>query len=212
MSKICDMLCRIIGEHDSYIKRMFSSKAKQLGIGVHNSSESMRRLEILTYEMDEKSNDLKSHEMLLGIATDYLNSPIWGKDIHSNFVFMNLACADKILKMTVDEALRAHDDDYELNPLEVVCMHSDRLVQDTMKTHRFFEHATFDDGTDLWLDTTKSPWLIDGELVGTVGVGKDISAYVPDDVRKECAESGYIEIDVDLMYNKNDIRGIVCNE
>ncbi len=125
---------------------------------------------------------------------------------------MNLACADKILKTTVDDALRAHDDDYELNPLEVVCMHSDRLVQDTMRTHRFFEHATFEDGTDLWLDTTKSPWLIDGKLVGTVGVGKDISGYVPDDVRKECAESGYIEIDVDLMYNKDDIRGIVCNE
>lgn len=211
MSKICDMLCSIIEGYDSDIKRIFSHKSEHLRVGSYNDSESMKRLEILTYEMNANSTDLRSHEMLLGIATDYLNSPIWGKDTDSNFVFMNLACADKILKTTVDEALRVHDDDYELNPLEVVCMHSDRLVQDTMKTHRFFEHATFDDGSCLWLDTTKSPWLIDGELVGTVGVGKDISAYVPDDVKKGYAESGYIEIDVDLMYNQDDIRGIVCN-
>lgn len=211
MSKICDMLCSIIEGHDSYIKRTFFRKSEQPKDGTYNDSESMKRLEILTSEMKENSNNLKSHEMLLGIATDYLNSPIWGKDIDSKFVFMNIACADKILKSTVEDALRARDDDYELNPLETVCMHSDRLVQDTMKTHRFFEHATFVDGSCLWLDTTKSPWLIDSELVGTVGVGKDITAFVPDDVKKKCAESGYIEIDVDLMYNKDDIMEIACN-
>lgn len=210
MNKMCDMLCSAIEGNDSYIKRMFSRKSEQLGFGSYNDSESMKRLEILTEEMSVKSHELRSHEMLLSIATDYLDSPVWGKDVYSNFVFMNLACADKILKTTVDDALRAHDDDYELNPLEVVCMHSDRLVQGTMKTHRFFEHATFDDGSDLWLDTTKSPWLIDGKLVGTVGVGKDITAHVPGDVRESCRESGYIEIDVDLMYNANDIREIAC--
>ena len=210
MSKICDMLCSVMGGEDSYIKRTFSRKSEQLGVGSYNDSESMKRLEILTYEMNANSTDLRSHEMLLGIATDYLNSPIWGKDTDSNFVFMNDACATKILKKPVVDALRPLPDDYELNPLEVVCMHSDMLVQDTMKTHRFFEHATFDDGSDLWLDTTKSPWLIDGKLVGTVGVGKDITVYVPDDVRESCRESGYIEIDVDLMYNANDIREIAC--
>lgn len=209
-NSVCDILCSVLHGEGSLIHRAFSNKSKQLRDAVDGNNESMRRLEILTEEMSVKSNELRSHEMLLSIATDHLDSPVWGKDTDSNFVFMNLACAEKILKTTVDDALSTPGDDYELNPLEFVCMQSDRLVQDTMKTHRFFEHAIFEDGSDLWLDTTKSPWLIDGELVGTVGVGKDITEYIPDDVREGCRESGYIEINVDLMYNVNDIREIVC--
>lgn len=208
--KICDVVCGIFGAKDRPVRDAFSAKAGELRCDVDSNNEAMKRLEILTEEMSVKSSMLKSHEMLLGIATDSLDSSVWGKDVDSNFVFMNLACADNILKTTVEEALSAKDDDYEMNPLEIVCMESDRLVQDTMKTHRFFEHAIFEDGSDLWLDTTKSPWLIDGKLVGTVGIGKDITEYVPDDVRKDCRENGYIEIEVDLMYNINDIREIAC--
>ena len=134
---------------------------------------------------------------------------MWGKDTDSNFVFMNDACATKILKKPVVDALRPLPDDYELNPLEVVCMHSDQLVQATMKTHRFFEHARFDDGTDLWLDTTKSPWLIDGELVGTVGMGRCITDYVPKYIKEKYKEPGYFEIGVDAMYNTADIAKLI---
>ena len=173
-------------------------------------NEYMTRLEILTEEMSVKSNDIRSHEMLLKIAADSLDSSIWGKDTDHNFVFMNAACATKICKATLEDALRVPEIGHTMTPIEEVCLESDTLVHDTMKTHRFFEHARFDDGSDIWLDTTKSPWLVDKTLVGTVGMGRDITEYVPEDVRKNCDSSGYIEIDVDLMYNVNDIREIVC--
>ena len=172
---------------------------------IKESRESINRLEIITEELILHGNEIKSHEKLLTIATDNLDSPIWGKDTNNNFVFMNDACAKKILNTTVANALIPRDPEHEMTPIEIVCMNSDNLVQDTMKTHRFFEHAVFDDGSDIWLDTTKSPWVLDGELVGTVGVGKDITQYVPDDVRRLYRDNNAVEIDIDLMYNANDI-------
>lgn len=204
----CSRLCSIVRGESSISKKAISESMNRLGDDLRNGREAIQRLEILTEEITKESSDAKSHEKLLTIAADNLDSPIWGKDIHHNFVFMNDACARKIIGKSVEDALVPNDENYVMNPIENVCMLSDMLVQDTMKTHRFFEHAVLDDGSSIWLDTTKSPWVLDDKLVGTVGVGKDITKYVPDDVKAFCRNNDYIEIEIDLMYNKDDIRKI----
>lgn len=203
-----EVIRRMIRGEGSFIRKLLYRDMHLLEGSIKESRESISRLEIMNEEMLLHENDIKSHEKLLTIATDNLDSPIWGKDINSNFVFMNDACARKIMGKSVADALVPNDENYVMNTIEKVCMDSDTLVQDTMKTHRFFEHAILNDGNSIWLDTTKSPWVLDGVLVGTVGVGKDITQYVPDDVKAFCRNSDYIEIEVDLMYNKDDIRKI----
>jgi PAS domain S-box-containing protein len=171
--------------------------------------ESLERLKDLTDEITTKEQEIRSREKMMRMATNDLNIAIWGKDTKSHFVFMNRACAEKILRTTPEAALNHPDDDFRHDELAHVCMTSDKVVQETMETHRFFEHATYKDGEYLWLDTTKSPWIVDEKLIGTVGSGRDITKFVPEDIKKKYKESGWIEIPVDSMYAKRDIRKLV---
>lgn len=205
IDKVCSTLCDILSGGDSLISRTFHIKSLEIRECLLSYDESMKRLEILTEEMSVESIEIRSHEKLLTIAANNLDSPIWGKDIDSNFIFMNDSCAKKICKTSVEDALKIPDADYVMSPIERVCRDSDQLVHDTMKTHRFFEHARFDDGTDIFLDTTKSPWLVDSELIGTVGIGQCITEYISKEIRDKYFKSGYVEIAVDLLYNSDDI-------
>jgi PAS domain-containing protein len=171
--------------------------------------ESLERLKDLAEEITTKEKEIRSHENMLHIATNNLNIAIWGKDIKNHFVFMNSTCAEKILRTTIEAALNPPDDDSRHDELAQVCMTSDKVVQETMETHRFFKHATYKDGRCLWLDTTKSPWIVDGKLIGTVGSGVDITKFVPEDIKKKYKEPGWIEIPVDSIYAKRDIRKLV---
>ena len=204
---ICAKICSLLGRGDYVIRTMFRNKSLQ--IASENDNETMKRLEILTAEMSAKDEYVMSHEMLLSIAADNLDAPIWGKDTEGNFVFMNVACANRILKTTVADAMAPKDPGYVRNPIETVCFDSDMLVLETKKTHRFFEHARSEDGSDMWLDTTKSPWISNSELIGTVGFGSDVTTTIPEDVKEKYKESGYIEIAVDAIYNSDDIMQLI---
>lgn len=195
----------------SIVSKLFGHKSSEIAlrIGIRQSKESLLRLKILTHELNMKEYVGRSHENLLEIASDEMESPMWVKDLEGRFMFMNVACVMKILRTTPDAALHLTDEDFENDALAQVCKSSDQVVIDTVKTHRAIEHARYADGSDLWVDTTKSPWIIDGELFGTVGFGRDITDYVPEDVREEFKESGFFEIPIDAMYNSDDIRELV---
>lgn len=175
---------------------------------MEGDSEAMIRLEILTEEMHVKSNEIKSHEMLLGIATDNLNCPMWIKDLEGRFIFMNVACIEKILRTTPDQALLLTDEDFEKDALAKVCTASDQVVLNTGRTNRAIEHARYDDGSDLWVDTTKSPWIVDGRMMGTVGFGREITDFVTEDVKEKYKKPGWFSIPIDLMYSPEDIAEI----
>ena len=197
----------------SLLRQWFLCKSSEISLrkGIAESKESLLRLELLTAELNAKEEKRIVHEKLLEIATDEIESPMWVKDLEGTFIFMNVACIVKILRTTPDEALNLTDEDFENDALAKVCVASDQIVISTMKTHRAIEHARYADGSDLWVDTTKSPWIIDGELFGTLGFGRDITDFVPEDVREDFKESGFFGIPVDLMYNSSDIRKLIEN-
>lgn len=195
----------------SKIFKLIPCRSPRISIAknIQESRESIQRLEIMAADLQAKEDKTKSHEKLLEIATDDLEEPMWGKDTESCFVFMNPACVNKILRTNMRNALNLTDEDFEHDALAQVCMKSDMIVQNTMRTHRQIEHARYADGTDLWLDTTKSPWIVNGELIGTVGTGRDITNSVPVDIREKYKEPGWIDIPVDLLYSSEDIRKLV---
>jgi len=187
---------------------LFGRPAKSPLIDIDLARDTLHRLEILTEEINAKEKDVQVREKLLRTLADDLEAPIWGKDTRGCFVFLNTACAKKILHSSVEEALSRTDEDFEHDALAQVCMNTDKIVELSLKTRRFIEHAVYENNNNVWLDTTKSPWFANGELVGTVGIGRDISDIVPDDVKDAHTNPGSIEIAVDLMYNSEDIRGL----
>lgn len=209
VDKICSAICSIMRWGRSPIGREFSNKAQQLRDSMEGDSEAMARLEILTEEMRVKSNEIKSHEMLLGIATDNLDCPVWIKDLEGRFIFMNISCIEKILRTTPDNALLLTDEDFENDALSKVCVESDQVVLKNGKTNRAIEHAMYDDGSDLWVDTTKSPYVIDGKLMGTVGFGREITGFVPKEIREKYKKPGWFSIPIDLIYCSKDIEGMI---
>ena len=188
----------------SLISRLFFFKGAKLNIEA--SKEAIRELERLTETTNARESEIRSCEEMLRTASDDMEYPMWGKNRDGRFVFLNTACAAMILKTPVQEALNQTDADLVHDALAQVCMYGDMVVMLSGASHRFIEHARYADGSDMWLDTVKSPWIIAGSLVGTVGVGRVITNVVPEDVREKYAEAGSIEIDINLMYNRNDIR------
>jgi len=209
VDRICIAICSIMMWGRSSIWREFSNKAQQLRDDTKCDSEAIKRLEILTEEMCVKSKEIKSHEMLLGIATNNLDCPMWIKDLDGRFIFMNVACIEKILRTTPDHALLLTDEDFENDALAKVCVESDQVVLNTGMTTRVIEHARYDDGSDMWVDTTKSPWIVDGRIMGTVGFGREITDFVTEDVKEKYKKPGWFSIPIDLMYIPEDIAEIV---
>lgn len=173
------------------------------------TKKSIDRLEILTLELEKGDIVLNEHEKLFTMATQDLEYPFWIKDLQSRFLFMNSACIKQILKTTSDAALLLTDSDFEYDALSLVCMETDKIVAKEERTYRGIEHARYSDGRDLWIDTTKSPLVMRGGIIGTVGLCRDITDQVPEDVREKYKESGWVEIPADLIYNSYDIENLL---
>lgn len=198
----------------SCLSWIFKSKSKDLDLkkGIDESRESLLRLEIMTLELNGKDGLAKSHEKLLEMSFD-LHEAIWGKSLDHRFMFMNILCAEKILRTSVENGLALTDEDFKNDALAQVCMESDDLVVEDGKTHRQIEYALYPDGKFLFVDTTKSPWKLDnGDIIGTIGFGKDISEQVPDKVKEKCKNAGWVEIDIDLLYSPDDIEELFESE
>ena len=188
----------------SFLSNLLHRKKHVAVIDIEEARISIKNLEILTENLVGTG-----HSSMFRIITDNLDTPIWGKDLDGKFIHVNKACAEKILRTTQDEALAMGDEEFKHDSLAYICMASDRDVRDSMQTMRFIEHARYPDGHDLWIDTTKSPMIVDGVLKGTVGTGRDITKSIDQSVRDEYAVAGRIEIGVDTEYCKEEIMKLI---
>ena len=194
----------------SLIHRLFSRKASEISLrkGIRESKESLLRLEVLTRKLNERSEEIQYNEDLLGTITKNIAAPIWAKDPSSRFVFVNKACCDLILHCTEEDALNMRDSDFEDNAFAQVCMSSDRLTEGRMATCRFIEHASTN-GEDMWIVSIKSPWIVAGKLIGTVGTADNITSIVPDDIKEKFRNGDFFEIGLDVALCSEKIREIV---
>jgi len=154
----------------------------------------IKHLEALTGRLDELEVASFNHFELLNLVVDTLDIAVWGKDKHGRFVFLNKVCADIILHSTVEAALNMVDKDFENDILAHVCARSDDAVMKSMTTRRFIEHAEYDTGP-MWLDVTKSPWVRNGNLIGTVGSGRNITQMISRDLMNAYRAPNSIEIE-----------------
>lgn len=170
---------------------------------------SLNRLEQLTREIEHRDSmirmrehDIQHLEQLIRNVTDNVEDSIWAKDIDNNFVFVNQACCDKILRCAMDDVFSMTDADFEKDSIAKACTVSDEITKKSMRTCRFIESAIYDDGCS-WFDVLKSPWFSKGQIIGTVGTARDITYLVPTDLECECKT---IEIPIDWKYSDVAIR------
>ena len=190
---------------------MFNKNKRKESISyeLDKSREGIDRLSELTNRLAIMEEDVCKHDGFIREIINNLDNPMWCKNIDGHFLFLNRAYATLVLKTTVSAALDLRDTDFKDNVLAKVCIESDRKVIETSETKRFIEHAQYSD-YDLWLDIIKSPLIMSGKLIGTVGSAKDITEIVSKDIKDSFVEAQSMELPLNFVYcikDKNTTRG-----
>ena len=159
----------------------------------NESIEYLKQLEKMTNELNEKDlnkvrDEFKNYNlynMILSI-TNSVPEMIWMKDINGRYQFANKQLSKGLYGIdNPDDCIGKTD--YELgeiakeNGLNVdfveKCIASDKLVLEKKELIQLQESGISSDGY-MYLDVSKTPFYENGELVGIVGVGKNITDTV----------------------------------
>ena len=133
---------------------------------------------------------------LVKLMANTLPDLVWAKDLEDKYIFANTAIREKLLKCRDGEVLEGKNDLYfavrernsgQRHTFGEICLNSDEIVKKTKKKGRFLEDGLVR-GKYLALDVHKAPMFDDqGELIGTVGAGRDVTADIK--VQKALEES-----------------------
>ncbi|MEO1953143.1 MAG: EAL domain-containing protein, partial [Campylobacterales bacterium] len=139
--------------------------------------------------MPFKIEDLKAHNSeLLKLLTSHLPDMLWVKDLNGKYIYVNQAICDGLLmakdtnepigKDDIFFALRereAHKEQADWHTFGELCFNSDQDVIDKNKAMKFEEWGNVK-GKLMYLEVYKAPFYDkDGNIIGTVGAGRDIT-------------------------------------
>ena len=128
--------------------------------------------------------ELEQEVNLLRLTCDNVPDLIWSKDLEGRFLFVNQTMCDKLIMCdSPDKALGKTDmffaeqqrkSGYE-HTFGESCVDSDSIIKGTKVRGRFLEDGLVSNKY-LALDVHKAPFLNkDGEMIGTVGCGRDVT-------------------------------------
>ncbi len=173
-------------------------------------------------EQKEIEEELAFRNQMLSSILDSASDMIYFKDKQSRFVEVSKAYADRM--DSTPEEMRKRTV-FDLFPEEQArqMIESDRKVMETGTPIRNSEEKfTWKDGRDVWISTTKVPWYDDGEVVGTIGISREITDRKEAEQRGELLHSllrhdvknkvqiveGYLELANDYAL-PNEVRGYI---
>jgi len=144
----------------------------------------------------ESENRYHSMYRMVKLMANTLPDLVWAKDLEDKFIFANTAIRKKLLKCREGEIIEGKNDLYfalrernegQRHTFGEICINSDEIVKRTKKKGRFLEDGLVR-GKYLALDVHKAPMFDDnGELIGTVGAGRDVTADIK--IQKALEES-----------------------
>ena len=128
--------------------------------------------------------ELEQEVNLLRLVCDNVSDLIWSKDLEDRFLFVNQAMCDKLIMCdSPDKALGKTDmffaeqqrnAGYE-HTFGEICVDSDAIIKRNRAPGRFLEDGLVSNKYFV-LDVHKAPFLNeDGEMIGTVGCGRDVT-------------------------------------
>jgi two-component system, cell cycle sensor histidine kinase and response regulator CckA len=170
---IADTRARHFSRMDSHIIAML---AKSLSL------EEERR----QFETDLRKSEARYRRLykMMRLLTDNVPDLIWAKDLENRYLFVNQALCDMLLKCRrPEEAIGKTDADFVQKELSLghrhtfgkSGTHSDEITKLNKTAGRFLEEGLVRNEY-LVLDVHKAPfWDENGELIGTVGCGRDVT-------------------------------------
>jgi PAS domain S-box-containing protein len=160
----------------------------------------------LLKELSESNKSYQSLYRALRIMCDNVPDLIWAKDMNKLFTFANRAVCEKLLNAqdTVEPIGKTdlffahrerakHPDRNDWHTFGEICRDSDTIVMDSRRPDRFNEFGNVK-GEFLYLDVHKAPFVNEqGELIGTVGCGRDVTRERQLDEQRKLMEEGLRE-------------------
>jgi two-component system, cell cycle sensor histidine kinase and response regulator CckA len=134
--------------------------------------------------LNQSESEYQELYKMLRLMTDNAPDLIWAKDTEDRYIFANQAICDKLFKFSKpDEAIGKTDIFIAQKEREAgqnhtfgeICVNSDDIVKETRTSGRFLEEGLVRNEYFI-LDVHKAPfWGPNGELIGTVGCGRDVT-------------------------------------
>lgn len=130
----------------------------------------------------------KNDSALLKLLTEYLPDMLWIKDIKGRYIYANKALCDNLLMATdINEPIgkddiffaqrerEKHKEKPDWHTFGELCVNSDQMTINNNKPMKFEEYGNVK-GKLMYLEVYKAPFYDDdGKIIGTVGVGRDIT-------------------------------------
>ena len=167
--------------------------------------------------MPFKLLDIKEHNSkLLELLTQHLPDMLWVKDLNGIYMYANQAICDGLLmakntrepigKRDVFFALRereAHKEKPNWHTFGELCFNSDQIVINNNEPMKFEEYGNVK-GKLLYLEVYKAPFYDkNGEIIGTVGTGRDITELKRIQLNLEKSLKKLAEHEKELEYRAN---------
>lgn len=134
--------------------------------------------------LSQSESEYQELYKMLRLMADNAPDLIWAKDLEDRYLFANQAMCDKLIKCShPDEAVGKTDIYFAKREREYghrhtfgeICVDSDEIVKENKAPGRFLEDGMVRNQY-LILDVHKAPfWGPDGEMIGTVGCGRDVT-------------------------------------
>lgn len=158
----------------------------------------------LDEEIDILTKEVAAYKGMINSIAETIPDMMWCKDLSGNYVFTNTAIRSGLLfdfnpigKNDLQLSMKAKEifgtDNHTFGE---VCGNSDAVViEKTMQgifkkeDGRFLESGKVK-GKMVYLEVFKAPWIVDGELKGVVGTGRDMTAYVEAYREQNCRSCG----------------------
>lgn len=151
----------------------------------------------LNIEVKLLTEEVALYKGMLHSVAETLPDMMWCKDVDGKYVYANNAIKKGLLfdmnpigKTDVELATKAKkyfgEDNHTFGEK---CRSSDKVVLDTNKPERFLESGKVK-GKTLYLEVFKAPWVVNGELKGVVGTGRDMTEYVEAYREQNCTGCG----------------------
>lgn len=146
-----------------------------------------QELKAIEEEIRENARIHEYNAELIRSLCDNVPDLIWAKDIHKRYIFVNQATCTKLLCVSsyndvignndmvfANRQRDLHPDDATWHTFGECCQNSDDIVMQDPTQTSFYEYGNVM-GKPLHLDVYKTPFIFNGELIGTVGCARDIT-------------------------------------
>ena len=145
------------------------------------------RTENLEKELEKAKIRADKFKNLVVAIGDTIPDMMWSKDIDGRYIYFNNAIIKGLFyNMNYKYVLNLTDLEItakckllvggENHTFGEVCGNSDLVVLKNLKKERFLEWGLIN-GKEVYLEVYKAPFYRDGEVIGTVGTGRDVTEW-----------------------------------